>query len=287
LVATFTLTNSTVSNNRTGAEGGGLDLFVHTATITTSTLTGNRAVTGGGGVAFLTDFSVGGGGQLLTVTQSNISNNRAGGSGSGGGIWADGDGSSTVNLVNDTLFGNTAGLNGGALAVDRGTANVLFLTIDGNLANFGGGIFSGAGLATNLGNTIVAQNTATTTADGLDLFGTTFSDTLGTIGATLVGAVGHNFISSGVGFTGLSTASPFADFIGGMNIAQGLSAKLAPLASNGGPTQTQARLSGSLALNHALFDVAVATVAPTDQRGVARPQGPGADIGAFESGLSS
>jgi hypothetical protein len=49
-------------------------------------------------------------------------------------------------------------------------------------------------------------------------------------------------------------------------------------ADNGGPTLTMALLPGSPAI-----DAGTAVGAPaTDQRGIARPQGPGVDIGAFE-----
>lgn len=54
--------------------------------------------------------------------------------------------------------------------------------------------------------------------------------------------------------------------------------KLGPLADNGGPTLTMALLPGSPAINAG--DPLDAP--PVDQRGVARPQGPGVDIGAFE-----
>jgi hypothetical protein len=55
-------------------------------------------------------------------------------------------------------------------------------------------------------------------------------------------------------------------------------ALLGPLADNGGPTLTHALLSGSPAL-----DAADPAACPaTDQRGVARPQGAGCDVGAFE-----
>ena len=54
--------------------------------------------------------------------------------------------------------------------------------------------------------------------------------------------------------------------------------KIGPLADNGGPTKTRALLSGSPAI-----DAASAAACPaTDQRGVARPQGAGCDIGSFE-----
>ena len=55
---------------------------------------------------------------------------------------------------------------------------------------------------------------------------------------------------------------------------------LGALADNGGPTRTHALLTGSAAVN-----AGTSTDAPaTDQRGVARPQGAGVDIGAFEQG---
>ena len=64
-------------------------------------------------------------------------------------------------------------------------------------------------------------------------------------------------------------------------------AKLGPLADYGGPTQTIALLSGSPALD--AIPVAKCTdlsnppvAVTTDQRGVARPQNSGCDIGAFE-----
>jgi hypothetical protein len=56
-------------------------------------------------------------------------------------------------------------------------------------------------------------------------------------------------------------------------------AQIGALADNGGPTQTHALLSGSLAIDAA--DPVASP--PTDQRGVSRPQGSGPDIGAYEA----
>jgi hypothetical protein len=54
---------------------------------------------------------------------------------------------------------------------------------------------------------------------------------------------------------------------------------LGPLASNGGTTQTMALGPGSAAIDQ----LPVGSNCPaTDQRGIARPQGPACDIGAFE-----
>jgi len=58
---------------------------------------------------------------------------------------------------------------------------------------------------------------------------------------------------------------------------------LAALADNGGPTQAMALQLGSPAIDAANDSVcAAAPVSGIDQRGVARPQGPACDIGAFE-----
>ena len=55
-------------------------------------------------------------------------------------------------------------------------------------------------------------------------------------------------------------------------------ALLGPLADNGGPTLTHALGAGSPAI-----DAAVGSACPAvDQRGVARPQGAGCDVGAYE-----
>jgi hypothetical protein len=54
---------------------------------------------------------------------------------------------------------------------------------------------------------------------------------------------------------------------------------LGALADNGGPTRTMALLAGSSAVDAAPCQAAVSTV---DQRGIARPQGTGCDIGAYE-----
>ena len=54
------------------------------------------------------------------------------------------------------------------------------------------------------------------------------------------------------------------------------------LDANGGPTFTMKLLAGSPALN-----IRTEGCTGFDQRGVARPQGPGCDAGAFESELAA
>ena len=63
----------------------------------------------------------------------------------------------------------------------------------------------------------------------------------------------------------------------------GVSPQLAALAQNGGPTQSMALLPASPAID-AGND---ASCAPTDQRGISRPQGAHCDMGAFEYQFST
>jgi hypothetical protein len=85
--------------------------------------------------------------------------------------------------------------------------------------------------------------------------------------------VGHNNLESGTATT-CGTNSLLANPM------------LGPLTNNGGPTQTLALLAGSPAIDTA-DNTICQTLPPNgagklDQRGVARPQGNGCDIGAFE-----
>jgi hypothetical protein len=86
--------------------------------------------------------------------------------------------------------------------------------------------------------------------------------------------LGYNLIGNGEGSV----------FVNGVNgnivgtVANPVNPLLGSLANNGGSTRTQALLPGSLAI-----DAANPSNFPTtDQRGVSRPQGARADIGAFE-----
>ena len=118
----------------------------------------------------------------------------------------------------------------------------------------GGGVYLNNSSA-NLDNTILADNDAND-PNYEDLY--TLSST-----ATLTYSLLEN-----PGSASINTSS-------GDNIT-GQDPSLAPLADNGGPTQTQALQSGSPAID------AGQTTLATDQRGVSRPQGSADDIGAYE-----
>jgi hypothetical protein len=119
-----------------------------------------------------------------------------------------------------------------------------------NAIGLGGGIYNNGGTV-NLSNTTVAGNSA---SNGPDIQGS-------------IAAGDYNLVQNPAGAT-----------LPGSHNITGQPALLGPLAYYGGPSQTQALLPGSPAID------AGNTTLTTDQRGEARPQGAAPDIGAFELG---
>ena len=242
------ITNSTVSGN-TAVQGGGGIYNIGTVTITDSTVSGNKAETSSGAGGIFNDSGT------VTLTNSTITGNSAEG-GHGGGITNTG----TMTIANTTVSGNsTPGSvrKGGGIYNNGGPLNITNSTVTGNSANSnGGGIHNNSGI-TELVNTIIAENTA---SSGPDCSGSPTS-------------LGYNLIGddTGCGFT----AAP-GDLVG--DGANPIDPVLGPLQDNSGPTETHALLPGSPAIDAGDDGAAPAT----DQRGVARPQGPTSDIGAYE-----
>ena len=156
---------------------------------------------------------------------------------------------------------------GGGIFASAGT--ILNCTIAENFSAVDGGgiLWAGGANPIHVKNTIIAYNLVLTIPEvGQDVSGVFVSG-----GHNLIGVVNG---SSGFGAPG--------DLLG--TVGNPLDPMLAPLANNGGRTQTHALLPGSPAIDHG--DNAGAPA--TDQRGVARPRdgdGNGSkvvDIGAFE-----
>ena len=182
-------------------------------------------------------------GAKLTLTNITVANGRLNFS-AGAGIFNNG----TLTVNNSTLSGNSAP-SGGGIYNQGGTLTVSNSTLSGNSATqSGGGLGMNAGTV-SLKNTIVAN-----------------SPSGGNCAGTITNG-GYN-LDSGTS-CGFGTAN---------NSLSGEEPLLGPLADNGGPTWTHALLEGSPAIDKG---VAVAGIT-TDQRGVARPQGPAPDIGSFE-----
>ncbi len=231
-------------------DGGGVDRVFQLLSDPLVTLR-NLTVTGGDASAPASIDETGGAVALtgignLAVERSTLSGNQA--DGSGGGIAA----GATLSLSNSTVSGNTSTNALGAGAIDAGLATTLSLdhvTLTANAGGATGGVSTPSTGAT-LHDSILAGNSGPN------------PDCSGTLGSA-----GGNVVGSTTGCTFNSVSSD----------ALNVSALLGPLANNGGTTFTHALLSGSPAI-----DRGVATCAPTDQRGVARPQGPACDSGAFE-----
>jgi CSLREA domain-containing protein len=259
---TVTVYRTAVLSNTGGFNvygGGGIENS-GTLTVTNSTLSGNSAGEGGG----ISNLGT------LTVTNSTLSGNSANGY-AGGGIFNFG----TLTMANSTLSGNAAGIGGGVL--NFGPLTVSNSTLSGNSgAMFGGGVANYLGPLTvsnstlsgnsaTFGGGIYSQSNATTTVTGtIVASGTGGADCAGTLGEVQ----GYNLDDdTSCGFsktTDLTNTNPL----------------LGPLQNNGGPTPTMALLPGSPAIDKG--GTAANGCPATDQRGVARPQGPACDIGAFE-----
>ena len=182
----------------------------------------------------------------LTIERSLISGNTGR---QGGGIEVQASIFSSLTLVNSTVTGNVGTFGGGIWYSNKVTVQAS--TIAHNRANNIGGGIHGFGVGPTLQNSLVANNTAPT---GPDISGS-------------ITSLGDNLVRNPTGASGFVAS----DILNADPL-------LATLANNGGPTLTHALLAGSPAI-----DAANTAAGPsTDQRGVARPQGPASDIGAFE-----
>jgi hypothetical protein len=262
----LTLRNLTMADGQATVPGagGGAVLNNGTVTITNCILSGHRAPHGGA------IYNTG----ALTVSNSIFSGNTAirtvmfGEAGDGGAIYNAGtlaianstfvdnlgeeiggaiaQTTGTVTTSNSTFFGNQSGaVNGGVVRAEQGSVMLFNNTINGNT---GSGISFGTGVSVTLRNTIIANNSIN-------------------CGGLVIDA-GNNLQFPG---TSCGATIPVADPL------------LAPLASNGGVTQTMALLPGSPAIDAGNNS----TCPATDQRGIPRVDGDGngsavCDIGAYE-----
>jgi hypothetical protein len=260
-LGTVNIDNSTLSGNTSWDKGGVIEALVSTLNITNSTFSGNLTRVNGGAIS--TD------GGTATISNSTFTNNTANawsGAGSGGAIANTGD----MTITNSTFSGNNAEA-GGAIANEVGTLNVTDSTIVGNSATWWAngiltgtrdGIYLAGGGTTNLKNTILANGPA---YDGLD---PSFQFGGNCITNGTVNNNGGNFIDDGTcGDSQVSTSD----------------LHLGSLANNGGPTQTIAIGSDSVARN-----VACISTINTDQRGYTRAtSGNTCDAGAYEYGATN
>jgi hypothetical protein len=318
---TLTVSDTTFTRNSANS-GGGISNDSGTLTISNGSFTSNSAGNSGGGIynsaggiapgsltvsnsSFVSNSAPQGGGiqneGALTVSKSTFLTNSAGHL--GGGIYNNSF-YATLALSLSTLSGNSASDGGGIAEID-GALTVSNSTLSGNLASGeGGGIWyissisaphvltndtitanscntsgagsgsQGGGIWTNpagltfptLNNTIIAGN-----FEGPN--GNTPDDIAGTLNsASAYNLVGTGGLQNGVNGNQVGVGNP----------------DLAPLADNGGPTQTMALLSGSPAIGAGNIALAVdgnGIPLLTDQRGFGylRAVNGSVDIGAYQT----
>jgi hypothetical protein len=263
------------------AHGGGI-FNAGTLTLKQVTVAHNTATTttGGSGACGGDMFNDGSGGGIenhgmLTLTASTLNDNRAGPpdftglhpSSCGGGI--DNETGATLTVINSTVSHNSANAasygsgQGGGIS-NRGNLTVISSTISQNggagFAGQGGGIFG----PVTLTNSIVAGNGVSGGGEP-ELSGPVMKADHNLIGMVAYGVAG---LVNGQNGNQVGTRDNPVD------------PKLGPLQSHGGPTPTQALLSGSPAIDAG--DNA-ASPGPTDQRGFPRIANGVIDIGAYEA----
>jgi hypothetical protein len=317
---TLTISGSTLTGNRAeggsggeagppfqngagGAGGVGGDGFGGaianeggTLTIGTSTLSGNTVTGGAGGdggdTTIAHDGGKGGAGGsghggaisssgAVTITRSTINGNEvqgfpggdrgtgggsapAGASGNGFGAGIQHRGAQSLTITNATISGNLAstssldlgiGYGGGIATADAAPLVATHVTLVDNQADFGTNLGTVDG-PVSLRATIIASLAATPAADNCHF------------GASVLTSQGFNLDDGTTcGF------APGTD-------RESIEPQLGPLAANGGPTQTHRPLGTSPVINAVTAGCPPPT---TDQRGTARAQGAGCEIGAVEN----
>jgi hypothetical protein len=251
--------HTTATTGDTGLVYGGA-VYTSGPTTMTRVQVRNTTAVAGNGVSGAGIYVAAG----MTLTSSAVTTNTgdvttSGGIATGGGLFEEyGDGFS-VNLVNVTIAGNSLTASGGGGAYAGGlyagdNTHLTNVTLVGNNADTDeGGIWVDSYLTT-MKNTIVSDNTSAGDAN----CEVTDYGTLASAGYNLEDANSCGFANVG----DQVNTDPL----------------LGPLQDNGGNTLTMAPSPTS-----PVIDAATMNGAPkTDQRGVARPQGPKPDIGAVE-----
>jgi hypothetical protein len=296
---TMTISNCTIANNFSGANGGGFSDENNNGTLIVSNcfFLNNSATGDGGGIQeggpntlitnteFDGNSSGGTGGALfvngttMVLASSTFADNTSGGDGGAIEFETTGTGAAGSTITNTTITGNQAvnngGANGGGIdAVSTGGLALQNDTINGNFASNGGGVFWDGSGTFSARNTIIAGNADEFGGSGPDANNPSGSFTDN--GGNLIGVSGAG--SGNTGFTAITTQTGTA--------ASPLDPKLGILRFNGGPIvgapragirlRTEAPLLGSPAIGKGVL-----TAAPTtDERGLPSVIGGKINIGA-------
>jgi hypothetical protein len=214
-------------------------------------LGGGLCCLGGGAVTnctFFTNTVAGGAGGIGGDGAVNAGVGGNGGHGAGGGIY----GTGLVSVVNCT-FADCSALGGAAGTNGSGTGTLLGSTGVGE----GGGLASGGGSFLVMNSIFSTNSVAPTNSAGTNIF-------------ALAGKITDG---------GYNLTTDFSYLWTNIHTLKNTDPKVFLPAANGGYTMTMALSNSSPALDAIPL---TAPFPPIDQRGIHRPLGPGADIGAFE-----
>ena len=242
-----------ITRGKVAGPGGGIYSLVPLI-LRDSALVGNQATAGPGGGLYQ--------GSVLTMERTLLAGNSAPAS-DGGGVELAPAGAPTSTIRSSTITQNSASGSGGGINVDNSSAqflNIVNSTLDANTLSGSG---QGGNFRAWTSTTVRMRNTWT--------------------GHGVAGS-GPNCYQAGSAFV-ISQGNNAQDgndaechFNGANGDKVNVDDKFTPLQDNGGPSDTLAPGAGS-----PLLDAGDgATCAATDQRGLARPQGAGCDIGAVE-----
>lgn len=271
----LTVSASVISGNAaTSRVGGGISAKnSHDTTIIDTTIDSNTSLYGGAGV-YIDD------GNLLTITNSTVSNNTSTGTGAsatGGGAYI--DMYETV-IRQSTISGNSAAQAGGIELADNGGATIELSTITDNeaVAPYGGAAVHGIRVAYYATSGPVEAGTVILT--GSIVAGNGDLD----LGSYDGGPIDVQALASIVGEVDVDTT--VTDLGGTQEGVTAAALKLGPLADNGGPTRTHLPLAGSPAIDAgpATADLPVFDGSEFDQRGepYVRVYNGTADVGSVE-----
>jgi hypothetical protein len=260
----------TISGNTAAANVGGV--AVYGGTLIDSIVTDNHAATTGG-------VQIHSGTISHTVIRDNVA------TGSIGGVFLSGEGQ----IDHSEISGNSAGADGGGVALAVKTPTITNSTISGNTAARGGGIFRepvdpvepDPGTAT-LSFVTIADNTAGT---GANVFGDNSNGVIHA-GRSII-AYSHSGSDCNIALVSddYNVEEGTSCMLNSANDVSGVDPLLGALANNGGPTKTRSLGANSPAVNRVPAQACPSS--DDDQRGTSRPVGGACDSGAFESSFSS
>jgi hypothetical protein len=258
----FMITAGNALGAATKPWGGGMINESGSPTLSQLVFRGNTAFYGGGLFNFLNSSPI-----LTDVAFVANSAERAGGMYN--------NSNSNATLVNVTFSNNSASSFGGGMTISESDLTLTNVTFNGNTANFGGAISNIYQSTVVMKNVTMVGNHAGSSGGGiynLDITELTIVNSIlydnspdQIYNAVNPAAITYSIVQGGYAGTG--------------NLAANTDPLLGPLQNNGGFTRTMALKGLSPAIDAGNIG---SDCAPTDQRGIVRPQGMGCDIGAYE-----